>query len=76
MTVYQKEHGAGGFFIAGLLLLGQFLVDTALTMLLIYICKLQGNLKVVATENNKLLDMMHEGLLILTARDNKVMFCN
>ena len=52
------------------------MVDSILTMLLIYISKLQGNIKIAAIANNKLLDMMHEGLLILTAGENKVMFCN
>ena len=47
-----------------------------LAMIFLFIAKLQTRLKSFNIENIELLDGMHEGLLILSKTDKKVMFCN
>jgi len=41
-----------------------------------YICELHNRIKGYNLENIRLLDGMHEGLLILTKSSKSVMFCN
>ena len=53
-----------------------FIVSTMLAMIFLFIAKLQTRLKSFNIENIELLDGMHEGLLILSKTDKKVMFCN
>ena len=48
----------------------------ALGTLLIYITELHTKLTTTNRENEKLLDGMHEGLLILSKKDRLTMFCN
>ena len=45
-------------------------------MVAIYISKLHNTLKTTNMENAKLLDGMHEGLLILSKKERRAMFCN
>ena len=45
-------------------------------MMITYISQLQLRLRTFNLENIKLLDGMHEGLLILSTKNKKVMFCN
>ena len=53
-----------------------FLICSMLAVLVLYISSLQMRMKSFNMENIKLLDGMHEGLLILTKSDKKIMFCN
>ena len=46
------------------------------SMAAIYISKLHNTVKTTNMENAKLLDGMHEGLLILSKKDRRTMFCN
>jgi hypothetical protein len=49
---------------------------TVLSMIFVYIFKLHKDMHTTNTENVRLLDGMHEGLLILSKKDQEVMFCN
>ena len=49
---------------------------TLLSATLIYISKLHNKLDTVNVENVKLLDGMHEGLLIISKKEMSTMFCN
>ena len=49
---------------------------TLLSASLIYISKLHNKLDTVNVQNVKLLDGMHEGLLIISKREKSTMFCN
>ena len=53
-----------------------FLVICLIAMSLVYIFQLQTKLRDLNVENIKLLDGMHEGLLILSKSNKNVMFCN
>jgi len=44
--------------------------------MIIYVTKLHITLKTTNMENAKLLDGMHEGLLILSKKERRTMFCN
>ena len=59
------------------LMIGVFFVNSLLAILILYISSLHARMKVCNTENIKLLDGMHEGLLILSKSTAKsVLFCN
>ena len=49
---------------------------TLISATLIYISKLHNKLDTVNVENVKLLDGMHEGLLIISKKEKSTMFCN
>ena len=54
-----------------------FLMCSLITMVVLYISELQYKMNTMNIENAKLLDGMHEGLLILTKSDPQTpMFCN
>jgi len=53
-----------------------FIVTTILSMVFVYISELHTEMHTTNRENVKLLDGMHEGLLILSKSNQKVMFCN
>ena len=53
-----------------------FIVHTCLSILLLYISQMHSRMKSSNTENNKLLNGMHEGLLIVSKATNEAMFCN
>ena len=53
-----------------------FVACCCFAMVAIYISKLNTKLATTNRENEKLLDGMHEGLLILSKRDRETMFCN
>ena len=53
-----------------------FLVNSMVTMISFYITQMHTRMNTANKENTKLLDGMHEGLLILTKTDNNCMFCN
>ena len=56
-----------------------FLATTLLGMIIIYISQLHAQLEFSNEENVKLLDGMHEGLLIFNREDDEkkqIMFCN
>ena len=46
------------------------------SMFILYVVDLHQELLTTNTENVKLLDGMHEGLLILSKTSHEVMFCN
>ena len=56
-----------------------FFATTLIAMIIIYISQLHAQLEFSNEENVKLLDGMHEGLLIFNREDDekkKIMFCN
>ena len=55
--------------------IASFVIYTMLAQLIIQIGRLHSKLKTAICENTKLLDGMHEGLLILS-KDKTIMFCN
>ena len=59
-----------------LLVTGMFLLICTVAMAIVYTYELQTKLKDLNGENIKLLDGMHEGLLILSKSNKNVMFCN
>ena len=59
------------------LLVGSFFVNSLIAAIISYITQLHGRIKTSNVENIKMLDAMHEGLLILSkSPDNRMMFCN
>ena len=56
--------------------IGMFITTCLIAMSLVYIFQLQTKLRDLNVENIKLLDGMHEGLLILSKENKNVMFCN
>ena len=56
--------------------LGYIFFCTLMSATLIYISKLHNKLDTVNVENVKLLDGMHEGLLIISKKEKSTMFCN
>ena len=55
---------------------GTFIINAILSMMFLYISSLHSRMRSFNVENTKLLDAMHEGLLILSKADNESMFCN
>ena len=53
-----------------------FIVSCIVAIMIIYVTKLHITLKTTNMENAKLLDGMHEGLLILSKKERRTMFCN
>ena len=58
------------------LVIALFVFCSMFAMIILYISQLQLRLRTFNLENIKLLDGMHEGLLILSNKNKKVMFCN
>ena len=56
--------------------LSYFLICCCFAVAVRSVSKLQTKLSTTNIENAKLLDGMHEGLLILSKNDQKTMFCN
>lgn len=66
-----------GFIVSNAFLAALYVVVTCLVAAVIfYISKLHLKLASINIENVKLLDGMHEGLLIISKRDRQTMFCN
>ena len=70
-----------GFMVTSFFVIFFFFFGLTLTgMIIIYISQLHAQLKFSNEENVKLLDGMHEGLLIFnrgsSAEEKKIMFCN
>lgn len=63
--VYVLPMDSLSFFTSLSLLIGFFAMSTSFGMLIIYISEMHSRLQVSNEENIKLLDGMHEGLLIL-----------
>ena len=57
-------------------LIGLFLILCLIAMSLLHIFELQNKLRDLNVENIKLLDGMHEGLLIMSKSNKNVIFCN
>ena len=53
-----------------------FIGSIFLAVMIMYVSKLHGRMSVTITENMRLLDGMHEGLLILSKEKQGIMFCN
>lgn len=53
-----------------------FIVNSMLSLAMLYISQMHSRMKSTNIENAKLLDGMHEGLLIVSQSSNKPMFCN
>ena len=58
------------------LYLGYSISCCVVTMGAIYVSKLHNTVKTTNMENAKLLDGMHEGILILSKKERRAMFCN
>ena len=56
--------------------IGFFAMEFMLAMLLFYIAELTKKLQVANFSNIRLLDGMHEGVLIISKTEKRVMFCN
>ena len=55
---------------------GLFTICMTLAIMLEYISGLHRRMKITNTENMRLLDGMHEGLLIVSKTQKDIMFCN
>ena len=75
-TVYEEKINLPLFVIKLAMVAGTFAINALLSMILMYISSLHSRMKSSTLENTKLLDAMHEGLLILSKADNESMFCN
>ena len=77
ISVIYKEELNLNTIAEKLLLTGGFmLVATIFAMVLLYISSLHVKMQLFNVENNKLLDGMHEGLLIMSKSNKEIMFCN
>ena len=75
--IYMEEITVASTMIKVLYVFGIFTITSGLSMTLLYISQLHNTMKTVNIENVKLLDGMHEGLLILLKSDpQRPMFCN
>lgn len=75
--IYEQEMLMQVVFFKVSLVVAVFLANTFLAIVINYISKLQEIMKVTNFENIKLLDGMHEGLLILSlAEPRQALFCN
>ena len=74
--VYDEKVNLHLFLIKFGMAAGTFAINALLSMILLYISSLHSRMKSSNVENTKLLDAMHEGLLILSKADNESMFCN
>ena len=59
-----------------ILSIAMLLFTSMLAIIILYISELHVRMKTYNMANIKLLDGMHEGLLIMSKPDNKVIFCN
>ena len=75
-TVYEEKMNLHLILIKLAMAAGTFAINALLSMILLYISSLHSRMKSSNVENTKLLDAMHEGLLILSKADNESMFCN
>ena len=75
-VVYMEEISLGVAFLKISIVIGVFMVNSLLAMLLLYIAKLHKRMNLCTVENIKLLDGMHEGLLILSKAAHISIFCN
>ena len=57
-------------------LLFLYVVITVMTFLFLYVRDLHGKMGKLIVENIKLLNRMHEGILIISKKDNSVVFAN
>lgn len=53
-----------------------FVIIMAFASVFLYVSKLHSRMNVTITENMRLLDGMHEGLLIVSKEEKDIMFCN
>ena len=58
------------------LVFGVFVLNSLLAIIVIYISSMHTRMKIFNLENIKLLDGMHEGLLILSKSTSASIFCN
>ena len=76
VIIYKAELTFYAIVIKLSIAVGFFLIICLICMSLLYVFKLQTKLRDLNVENIKLLDGMHEGLLILSKSNKNVMFCN
>ena len=74
--VYDEELTLRLFSIKLAMTAATFVINSLISMTLLYISSMHSRMKSSNVENTKLLDAMHEGLLILSKADNESMFCN
>ena len=74
--IYEKDINFTVFAVKLAVAAYTFAVNALVWMILLYISSLHSRMKSSNVENTKLLDAMHEGLLILSKADNESMFCN
>ena len=75
-TIYDEKLSLHLVVIKLAMVVGAFVINALLSMMLLYIQSFHSRIKSLAKENTKLLDAMHEGLLILTKSGHESMFCN
>ena len=74
--IYEDEITAYDIFEKLSLTILLFLICSMLAVIVLYISSMQMRMKSYNMANIKLLDGMHEGLLILAKSNKKIMFCN
>lgn len=76
--IYKQELTGQVCIMKAFLVAGIFFVNSILAMLIQYISQLHASMKLTNQENSKLLNGMHEGLLIVTRTGSpyQAMFCN
>ena len=74
--VYNERLTFGSVIERTMLALFLFILSAMFSQMILYISTLHSKLKSFNSENIKLLDGMHEGLLILSKTQKTVMFCN
>ena len=77
-VIFLDEFSFASVMIKLITIFGLFFILSLLTMILSYISKLHERMQMQIVSNKKLLNGMHEGLLILSKADNNknVLFCN
>ena len=76
IVVYEVEMTPSLVIVKMVYIIGVFIFNSGISMLLLYISQLHNRINKFSIQNIKLLDGMHEGLLILSKASRTPMFCN
>ena len=74
--IYQEKVTVTWFFVKLVFIILIFCASTLLSIFIVYISQFHTRMKTVNLSNVKMLDGMHEGLLILSKQDQITMLCN
>ena len=75
-VIFNKTLTFGAIVSKVSLMFGLFAICMTLAIMLEYISGLHRRMKITNTENMRLLDGMHEGLLVVSKKDKDLLFCN